>query len=180
MCHCCGEEGHLSTECPKQHTTPKKDWFVKKAINAHQQDDTGNQDSNNTNNASGNNNNNQDNDNNNICSVRWNNLVSSQSFQTTTRHVKNTQVQLHQLAVNHNQCYKTEENNEPVNFKKDALIDTGASFSSLTNVQPLDNVVMAEEPMTVGTNAGNKTLQEHGELVVLKPRCGKIQLASQM
>ena len=41
------------------------------------------------------------------------------------------------------------------------------------NVQLSDNVVTAEEPITVGTNAGNKTLQEHGELAGFKAKMWK-------
>ena len=172
-CYCCGKEGHLSPDCPKQHTIDKKDWFMKRAINAHQQEGNGNQGANTTNENSGNNNNNSGSNDGNSRSVQWNNPVSTQSFQTRTTHVQNTQVQLHQLAVNHNQQFETANNDEPVDFKKDALIDTWASFSSLVNAQLLDDVVMAEEPMTMGTNAGNKTLRKHGESVGFEAKMWK-------
>ena len=105
--------------------------------------------------------------------MQWNDPVSTQSFQTRTMHMQNTQIQLHRLAVSHNQHCETENNNEPMDFKKDALIDTGASFSSLMNEQLLDNVVVAKEPITMGTNAGNEMLQEHRKLVGFKAKMWK-------
>ena len=72
-CHNCGKKGHLSPDCPKHFTMDKKDWFVKKAINAHQQGE-GNE-------KSGSNGSSDD-ANNNSGSVRWNSPVSAQSFQT--------------------------------------------------------------------------------------------------
>ena len=81
MCYCCVAEGHLSIECPEQHTRDKKDWFVKKAISAHQHEasDNGAQ---NTNNGNGNNTNANGNGNNDSRSVQWNNPVGMQNFQT--------------------------------------------------------------------------------------------------
>ena len=54
----------------------------------------------------------------------------------------------------HNQQSGKQCNEKPVDFERDALIDTGASFSSLKNVQPLNNVVTTEEPIAVVVNAG--------------------------
>ena len=78
MCHCCGAEGHLSLDCPKQFTIDQKDWFVKKAINAHQQEEGGTQTTNDTNNDDTSNNDTQ----NDSGSVQWNNPISTQSTQT--------------------------------------------------------------------------------------------------
>ena len=86
------------------------------------------------------------------------------------------QLQPHQSAVSHDQHDQqcgNQQNEKPVDFEKDALIDTGASFSSLMNAQPLDNVVVAEEPIAVYVNAGNKTLQEQGELAGFKAEMWK-------
>ena len=86
------------------------------------------------------------------------------------------QLQLHQSAVSHDQCNQqggNQQNEKPVDFEKDAFINTGASFSSLMNAQSLENVVVAEEPIAMGANAGNKTLHEHGE-------CGRTQQEWQM
>ena len=88
-----------------------------------------------------------------------------QNFQTQTIHTQ-TQLQSHQSQVNHEQHSQqngNKQNSKPVNFEKDELIDTGASFSSLMNPKPLHGVVIAKEPMTMGTNAGNKTLTQFGE-----------------
>ena len=52
-------------------------------------------------------------------------------------------------------------------------MDTGASFLLAKNAEPLDDVVTAKDPITMGTNAGNKTLNKFGELGSFKAKTWK-------
>ena len=57
-----------------------------------------------------------------------------------------------------------QQHNEPVDYKNNSLTDSSESFSSCVNSKSSDNVVTAEDPITMDTNAGNKTLNKFGVL----------------
>ena len=62
---------------------------------------------------------------------------------------------------------------QPVDFENDALLDMGASFSSMIDDKMLDNAVKTDNSLQMGTNTGSKTLNEHGHLNSLKSRVWK-------
>ena len=107
----------MSTECIEQNAREKKDWHVCKAANAHQNRQTSKEDTNSVGSD-------QQNGRNKTRIVRWNDNVQT------------CQVQLSQ---GHSVSQDTSQ--QPVDFKNDASLDTGTSFSSMINDEPLDNAV---------------------------------------
>ena len=167
-------EDHLADTCPKKDEIPRDDWNVNKAVlaqlatNKHEDANTntnGNGTDNNQHNqidenaSNGNNNsNNSENDNQ---TVHWNTVqlvtqcIGHQGFQANIGRQQNKCMQNYMF---HQMQY------EPVNFSRDALLDTGANFSSTNNPKLIDNEVTAVVPMNMRTNSGAKQIDKIGDL----------------
>ena len=35
-CHCCGKKGHIAPNCSEKDKTPRKNWWIKQAVQTHQ------------------------------------------------------------------------------------------------------------------------------------------------
>ena len=140
ICYCCGQPGHLATECPKRDKIPREEWHVNKAFSAYQDtnEDNSTQDNNKNVNEQG-----------------------SSATKTTSKSSKDSKTSWSGF-----QCFLDSNQEQDTYSLKDMIIlDNGSTMDgTFMNPDLVEGIKDDESPVLMKTNAGTRAIDKVAEV----------------
>ena len=147
-CYCCGKLGHLAPDCPDREKIPHNEWYMYKAVNAFQENESKESEAIADNKSDDNNKEDK--------KVKWTSTVKRQLNQHNNRNVSF--------------CGLQRRKQNGIDFKWDMLLDTGSEFTSVKNKALVDDIVYDPKGLNMNTNAGGKSINTRGTMHDLKTK----------
>ena len=171
-CYCCGQKGHKSVDCPKKDSTPKAQWYIKRAMNHLQEAEAaaptdGSVATNNP--TAGNSRSGTPTPPQTITTPHWSAFQSNTQQQLPPGYQLNPQTGLPgRPGVDFFQsghAIQLKQAGAPTDYKDQIILDSGSTIgATFMNPDLMMGIRPSQRPLYMSTNAGSKELKHEGEV----------------